>query len=109
MELVVFALVVAAAILIFRVFKLDRFWEDDEDVDPVKCYKCGADRQRKTRSEINETELIKEPRDRILFKPCPECGYSGRKLVGTTHHLSSPDSGVWGGGDWGGGDGGGGE
>ena len=30
MELVVFALVVAA-ILIFRVFKLDRFWADDED------------------------------------------------------------------------------
>ena len=108
MELLVFTLVVAAAILIFRVFKLDRFWADDEDVDPVKCYKCGADRQRKTRSEINETELIKEPRDRILFKPCPECGYSGRKLVGSTH-LSSPDSGVWGGGDWGGGDGGGGE
>ena len=58
MELLVFALVVAAAILIFRVFKLDRFWVDDEDVDPVKCYKCGADRQRKTRSEINETKLI---------------------------------------------------
>ena len=107
MELLVFALVVAAAILIFRVFKLDRFWEDDEDVDPVKCYKCGADRQRKTRSEINKTELIKEPRDRILFKPCPECGYSGRKLVGSTH-LSSVDSGVWDdGSDWGGGNGGG--
>ena len=99
MELLVFALVVAAAILIFRVFKLDRFWADDGHVDPVKCYKCGADRQRKTRSEINETELIKEPRDRILFKPCPECGYSGRKLVGTTH-LSSVDGGVWDGGDW---------
>ena len=103
MELLVFTLVVAAAILIFRVFKLDSFWADDGHVDPVKCYKCGADRQRKTRSEINKTELIKEPRDRILFKPYPECRYSGRKLVGSTH-LSSVDSGVWDGGDWGGGE-----
>ena len=97
MELLVFTLVVAAAILIFRVFKLDSFWADDGHVDPVKYYKCGADRQRKTRSEINKTELIKEPRDRILFKPYPECRYSGRKLVGSTH-LSSVDSGDWGGG-----------
>ena len=68
MELVVFALVVAA-ILIFRVFKLDRFWEDDEDVDPVKWYKCGADRQRKTRSEINKTGTNNNGNSRGANKP----------------------------------------
>ena len=83
MELLVFALVVAA-ILIFRVFKLDRFWEDDEDVAPVKCYKCGTDRQRKTRSEINETEL--ETEIRTPHPPVP----SWRALFPFTPHPPFP-------------------
>ena len=55
MELLVFVLVVAAALLIFRVFKLDRFWEDDEHVDPVKCYSMGL-----TDKEKLDLKLMKQ-------------------------------------------------